>query len=217
MSAGKRKSKTSTVSKARKKLKAASGTRSTGRAQKIKAKVLKDKTSAVGASRWKTFTPAKVDRNRCLARTWASAQGGQCTRAPLRGALFCQCHSEGRWKVHGRVDGPIPLAKLLEFERHRAAANGERRGSRAASTAVAVAGGPRRVVQKKKLEQKLAKSADGSTTHTKTRRKERNVSCTKSGAQVERRSCVQQRSVLRTKAGRLVETDIMIVKRVRYR
>lgn len=64
------------------------------------------------------FSPAKISFNCCMARTWNGGHGGQCTRAPEAGSDFCGAHDlDDRWGVHGRVDGPVPAAKLREFER----------------------------------------------------------------------------------------------------
>lgn len=69
---------------------------------------------------WKSFTPSSVDALKCMARTWSQGRGGQCTRDRRAGDLFCTCHGTGeKWTVHGRVDGPIPEAKLQEFQRTR--------------------------------------------------------------------------------------------------
>jgi len=70
---------------------------------------------------WKEFTPATIDEKRCCARTWAEGVGGQCTRTPRHGSQFCSCHSADQWKVHGKVTGPIPEAKLREFQKVRQA------------------------------------------------------------------------------------------------
>lgn len=76
------------------------------------------------------FTPEVIDPTCCLARTWNGALGGQCCAAPLRpanaadlGSGLCKSHFR-QWKksghglTHGRVDGPIPAEKLVEFEFH---------------------------------------------------------------------------------------------------
>ena len=60
------------------------------------------------------FTPKKIESHLCMARTWNSGQGGQCTRKQMKGD-YCSGHSGEGWKVHGRVDGPIPEKKLKEF------------------------------------------------------------------------------------------------------
>lgn len=67
---------------------------------------------------WKRFTPAQVsgDKNICMARVWGNGAGGQCSRAHDESSPFCIMHHKNdRWKSHGRVDGPIPEAKLKEF------------------------------------------------------------------------------------------------------
>merc|ERR1712232_1546759 len=62
------------------------------------------------------FTPRNIDTSLCMARTWASGRGGQCTKQRSAGSDFCSIHSNGL-PVHGRVDGPIPKPKLKEFEK----------------------------------------------------------------------------------------------------
>lgn len=69
---------------------------------------------------WKAFSPAVPDPERCQARVWGGGQGLQCTRAKKPGVDFCGAHeNRDTWRVHGRVDGPIPEAKLREFQRAR--------------------------------------------------------------------------------------------------
>jgi len=63
------------------------------------------------------FTPAQIDYELCLARTWGKGLGAQCGRSPVLGE-FCMVHGkDDKWKVHGRVDGPVPEAKLREFRK----------------------------------------------------------------------------------------------------
>mmetsp|Transcript_79771 Transcript_79771/g.124404 ORF Transcript_79771/g.124404 Transcript_79771/m.124404 type:complete len:231 (-) Transcript_79771:13-705(-) len=66
------------------------------------------------------FTPDYIDRSKCMARTWNSAKGGQCVLEPAEGgAGLCVQHSNQATRIglsHGRVDGPVPLPKLLEFQ-----------------------------------------------------------------------------------------------------
>ncbi|CAE8685509.1 unnamed protein product, partial [Polarella glacialis] len=171
-------------------------------------------SAATLASRCKAFSRTKIDHSRCLARTWASAKGGQCTRTPCKPSkCFCKCHGDGHWKVHGRVEGLIPMPKLIEFERYKAGAG----KLSPCSTLVPVAGGPRKVVQLGKSQEKLLKAVDGSTTHTKTKHDEKSVSCRWTGAKVEKKSVTRHNKVERTKSGRLVETEVIIMKRVRYK
>jgi len=71
---------------------------------------------------WKQFTPATVDVSLCMARTWNCGRGGQCRSKQLSdGSELCKQHGRQLQKVkylpHGRVDGPIPPAKLDEFLR----------------------------------------------------------------------------------------------------
>eukprot|EP00931_Biecheleriopsis_adriatica_P070670 TRINITY_DN44455_c0_g1_i1.p1 TRINITY_DN44455_c0_g1~~TRINITY_DN44455_c0_g1_i1.p1 ORF type:complete len:251 (+),score=52.54 TRINITY_DN44455_c0_g1_i1:76-828(+) len=73
-----------------------------------------------GAEAWQRFTPAKINDELCLARTWNGGAGGQCKFRPVSGQEFCRHHaSNDKWKVHGRLDGPIPEKKLREFERNK--------------------------------------------------------------------------------------------------
>ena len=69
---------------------------------------------------WQRFTPREVDVTRCMARTWGEGVGGQCNARPVQSCEgLCKRHSGQQtgpgW--HGRVDGPIPEAKLREFRK----------------------------------------------------------------------------------------------------
>lgn len=69
---------------------------------------------------WRRFSPPEVDPQLCLARVWAGGSGAQCTRRRVAEDVTgcCRVHARGgQWRVHGLVDGPIPDAKLREFER----------------------------------------------------------------------------------------------------
>ena len=69
---------------------------------------------------WKRFSPVHIDFAKCLGRTWQRGAGGQCGKKPLGGragadqdADLCgKCNTK---LAHGRVDGPVPPAKLKEF------------------------------------------------------------------------------------------------------
>jgi len=62
------------------------------------------------------FTPAVIDRSKCLARVWGNGAGAQCSMPHQESSEFCALHNKSdRWKVHGKVDGAIPEAKLKEF------------------------------------------------------------------------------------------------------
>eukprot|EP00931_Biecheleriopsis_adriatica_P062143 TRINITY_DN37419_c0_g1_i1.p1 TRINITY_DN37419_c0_g1~~TRINITY_DN37419_c0_g1_i1.p1 ORF type:complete len:239 (+),score=24.05 TRINITY_DN37419_c0_g1_i1:160-876(+) len=64
------------------------------------------------------FTPWDINRQCCMARTWNQGRGGQCPM-PRREGDFCKIHaSNGKWRVHGRVDGSVPESKLEEFRKH---------------------------------------------------------------------------------------------------
>ncbi|CAE8697484.1 unnamed protein product [Polarella glacialis] len=89
--------------------------------------------AAAGSEEWRRFTPAEINRQFCLARTWDSGRGGQCARKPPPGSEFCATHGSEQGRSHGRVDGPIPAAKLLAFKK-------EASGGRAAAIAGSTAG-----------------------------------------------------------------------------
>jgi len=65
---------------------------------------------------WKKFTPASINKSQCMARTWAEGKGGQCKKDKGDKSDFCAGHATSdKYKVHGRVDGPISAAKLAQF------------------------------------------------------------------------------------------------------
>eukprot|EP00928_Gymnodinium_smaydae_P090876 TRINITY_DN74591_c0_g1_i1.p1 TRINITY_DN74591_c0_g1~~TRINITY_DN74591_c0_g1_i1.p1 ORF type:complete len:197 (-),score=35.85 TRINITY_DN74591_c0_g1_i1:254-844(-) len=66
-----------------------------------------------GSSAWLRFTPASIDRTRCMARIWGDGNGLQCKNAPSEHNDVCNSHYGNM--VHGRVDGSIPVDKLVEF------------------------------------------------------------------------------------------------------
>lgn len=69
---------------------------------------------------WKVFTPSVIDPAGCQARTWTLGLGGQCSLRTQAFSEFCTQHARNdTWKTHGKVDGPIPAAKLREFQRRR--------------------------------------------------------------------------------------------------
>ena len=70
------------------------------------------------------FTPADaiVDGTKCLARVWGNGLGGQCRKRPLPDLDVCKTHRGEQ--THGKVTGPVPLAKLREFRKAAAAAAG---------------------------------------------------------------------------------------------
>jgi transposase-like protein len=68
------------------------------------------------------FTPTSVtDGTRCLARTWNQGRGGQCACAPESGSNpeVCRRHRLPAQQSHGLVNGPIPEAKLIAFQKLR--------------------------------------------------------------------------------------------------
>ena len=78
------------------------------------------------------FTPKKIESHLCMARTWNSGQGGQCTRKQVKGD-YCSLHSGEGWKVHGRVDGSIPEKKLKEFYKEQNKKRGVKKEAQGAS------------------------------------------------------------------------------------
>ena len=60
---------------------------------------------------WRRFTPANVDEQKCLARTWNGGRGGQCRNKPSEGGMCRGC----RGLAHGKVTGAIPPRKLAAF------------------------------------------------------------------------------------------------------
>ena len=58
-----------------------------------------------------------------MSRVWGSGAGGQCGKARLNQSQYCVFHKQqcerDEGLCHGRVDMPIPVAKLAEFNRKR--------------------------------------------------------------------------------------------------
>eukprot|EP00930_Biecheleria_cincta_P034065 TRINITY_DN23578_c0_g1_i1.p1 TRINITY_DN23578_c0_g1~~TRINITY_DN23578_c0_g1_i1.p1 ORF type:complete len:786 (-),score=171.54 TRINITY_DN23578_c0_g1_i1:74-2431(-) len=73
-----------------------------------------------GKDEWLAFSPKEVDLTLCLARTWKDGHGGQCQEPRCQGADLCPKHRtqavSTRGLSYGFVDGPIPAAKLTEFQ-----------------------------------------------------------------------------------------------------
>ena len=63
------------------------------------------------------FTPVVLDLRLCLARTWNGGRGGQCPKKQCVGKL-CQMHARRGGLAHGLVTGPVPPAKLREFQQN---------------------------------------------------------------------------------------------------
>lgn len=67
------------------------------------------------------FSPETLTAGLCMARTWNAGRGGQCRRTASSAGCLCVVHlaqaKSSTGLVHGRVDGPVPAAKLREFER----------------------------------------------------------------------------------------------------
>merc|ERR1712216_552163 len=66
-------------------------------------------------SDWKDFTPTDIQKDVCMARIWGGGRGGQCKNSPEPDDDLCDQHGTNG-TCHGRVDGPIPPAKLRDFE-----------------------------------------------------------------------------------------------------
>ncbi|CAK0800533.1 unnamed protein product [Prorocentrum cordatum] len=98
-------------------------------------------------ARSRRFTPELLLPGACMARTWASGRGGQCRHQPVEGgAGLCQAHSVQAVRSagglpHGRVDGPVPLKKLLEFEKFSAGGGAAAAAPQAGAAPVAAGGG----------------------------------------------------------------------------
>lgn len=61
----------------------------------------------------------------CMARVWNSGRGGQCTKRRMgQGSEFCSIHCHKH--SHGRVDGPVPPAKLAEFQKSQSSSSSVR-------------------------------------------------------------------------------------------
>ena len=63
----------------------------------------------------KRFTPKKIDRSKCLARTWNKGYGGQCDSKPIANKVLCKDHTVRL--THGYVTGSVPFKKLEAFLR----------------------------------------------------------------------------------------------------
>ena len=51
----------------------------------------------------------------CLARIWNNGLGGRCGKRTKGDSEFCGRHDSDQKRSMGRVDGPIPAAKVQEF------------------------------------------------------------------------------------------------------
>jgi hypothetical protein len=65
-------------------------------------------------SPWRRFTPERIDSSKCIARTWSSGRGGQCSFKPRHGVDLCTKCQNGLLS-HGKVTGEIPSGKMKEF------------------------------------------------------------------------------------------------------
>ena len=86
-------------------------------------KAVPDKGAELTA--WWQFTASQIDPAKCLARTWNDGLGGQCPRRPCVGGQVCKIHAGKAGLLHGLVTGPIPDAKLREFEQNAAQRRGQ--------------------------------------------------------------------------------------------
>mmetsp|Transcript_40895 Transcript_40895/g.94982 ORF Transcript_40895/g.94982 Transcript_40895/m.94982 type:complete len:206 (+) Transcript_40895:28-645(+) len=62
------------------------------------------------------FSPAveAIDSSCCFARVQVDGIVGQCKQKRNKD-WFCPHHTNGRWRILGRVDGPIPKAQLNQL------------------------------------------------------------------------------------------------------
>merc|ERR1712176_1484790 len=71
----------------------------------------------------------------CASRIWGGGWGSQCTHRRLHGDTYCSAHKaellRQGYLTHGRIDGPIPPKKKLEFEKWQAKLSGRRVGASA--------------------------------------------------------------------------------------
>lgn len=63
-----------------------------------------------------------INYDLCMARTWGDGHGAQCVKQPQHKGGFCIGHERDAEKndgvpSHGRIDGPIPAKKLVEFQK----------------------------------------------------------------------------------------------------
>ena len=109
----------------------------------------------------RSFTPRDIDRAKCMSRTWGDGAGAQCTKRPADGCDgLCKMHfaQQGKSGWHGRVDGPIPDAKLKEFQR----ASNRKFSSAGQAADCAQSGGVTRPVPAPPAAERCDAGADGS-------------------------------------------------------
>jgi len=102
------------------------------------------KSNAVPASKpqepKRSFEPGprkeEVRADLCMARVWGDGYGRQCPRHPRSGTQLCGLHKEGLL-AHGRVDEPVPPAKLKQMEEAVMKSRGQPKVSESRSPPVA--------------------------------------------------------------------------------
>ncbi|CAE7173045.1 orcA, partial [Symbiodinium necroappetens] len=78
----------------------------------------------------------EVRADLCMARVWGDGYGRQCPRHPRSGTQLCGLHKEGLL-AHGRVDEPVPPAKLKQMEEAVMKSRGQPKVSESRSPPVA--------------------------------------------------------------------------------
>ena len=76
-------------------------------------KEIAERIIAEGTMNSECFTPATIDRSRCLGRVWGGGRGDQCRSKPCGQESYCASHL--RELSHGSVEGRIPPVKLRAF------------------------------------------------------------------------------------------------------
>eukprot|EP00929_Paragymnodinium_shiwhaense_P064009 TRINITY_DN32027_c0_g1_i1.p1 TRINITY_DN32027_c0_g1~~TRINITY_DN32027_c0_g1_i1.p1 ORF type:complete len:569 (-),score=123.72 TRINITY_DN32027_c0_g1_i1:767-2437(-) len=85
---------------------------------------------------------ADFNRSRCAARTFGGGTGAQCMRQPTADSEYCSQHlreaNSRQGLSHGRMDGPVPPAKIAAFmDLPKTSAEGRGRPKRGHHTRVA--------------------------------------------------------------------------------
>ena len=78
---------------------------------------MSEEEAQAGDAEWRAYTPQVVDPAGCMGRTWNDGRGGQCAKPRVGGGEYCMVHDKNL--AFGRVDGPIPEVKLIEFRKGR--------------------------------------------------------------------------------------------------
>eukprot|EP00933_Yihiella_yeosuensis_P020867 TRINITY_DN16646_c1_g1_i2.p1 TRINITY_DN16646_c1_g1~~TRINITY_DN16646_c1_g1_i2.p1 ORF type:complete len:1021 (-),score=227.83 TRINITY_DN16646_c1_g1_i2:311-3373(-) len=131
-----------------------------------------------GSHEWLAFSPREKNTTLCLARTWDDGRGGQCQNPRPTGAGFlCLRHQRHavskKGLIYGLVDGPIPPAKLEEFQAAALAVGlpSQQEGPQRPRAKTGLKGKKKRGVKKKRQKDKSAEE--------KTAKTHRRVSTTK--------------------------------------